>query len=138
MTAEEIKDLVRSGKLVFAGSPIYEVKVSKDFTGKEHWNIVCTTNGYTIGLTWQDGVTLNGLPDDFYALPKDYTEVIYKISNVNISEDHDQYVSTKKEEADKKFMKFKEVYGSGTRLYKTDYTGQLDRELTWELIDSYD
>jgi len=28
--------------------------------------IVCRTNYHTIGLTWKDGVTLNGRPSEFY------------------------------------------------------------------------
>jgi hypothetical protein len=38
--------------------------VAEDSTGQ--WFIVCTANDSAIGLTWLDGVTLNGKPDQFY------------------------------------------------------------------------
>lgn len=62
MTLEEIKAAVLAGKRVFHHSPIYEVKV--DFAG--NWLIVCNANNYCIGLTWRDGVTMNGEEKDFY------------------------------------------------------------------------
>lgn len=55
-TAQEIKSAVESGKRVFCGNRSYEV--IKDRIGQ--WLIVCSLNGYTIGLTHRNGETLNG------------------------------------------------------------------------------
>lgn len=30
------------------------------------WLIICDSNESCIGLTWQDGVTVNGKPDEFF------------------------------------------------------------------------
>jgi len=62
MTLQEIKAAVEAGKAVHWSNDAY--KVVKDKLGQ--WLIVCTLNDYTIGLTWQDGVTLNGREEDFY------------------------------------------------------------------------
>jgi hypothetical protein len=62
MTLEEIKQAVESGKVVYWASSAY--KVVKDCLGQ--WLIVCTLNDYTIGLTWLDGLTVNGKLEDFY------------------------------------------------------------------------
>ena len=61
MTLEEIKTAVKSGKKVHWISQIYEVV--QDRIGQ--WLITCI-NGSTIGLTHQDGVTMNGDPEDFF------------------------------------------------------------------------
>lgn len=61
MTLEEIKTAVLAGKRVLwvnAGTEVQHVK--------GHFYIVCLKNQYTIGLTWQDGTTLNGEPHEFY------------------------------------------------------------------------
>lgn len=61
MTLEEIKEAVLAGHTVYHHNPAYEVKHHNgDF------NIVCSLNQYTIGLTWLDGVTMNGKPEEFY------------------------------------------------------------------------
>jgi hypothetical protein len=62
MTLEEIKAAVESGRRVFQHNRLYEV--IKDNLGQ--WLIVCASNNYTIGLTWMDGVTMNGKPEDFF------------------------------------------------------------------------
>lgn len=62
MQLQEIKAAVESGKRVFQHSPMYEV--IKDSIGQ--WLIVCKSNSYCIGLTWQDGKTMNGKPEEFY------------------------------------------------------------------------
>lgn len=66
MTLDEIKAAVLAGKRVFWVSLNYEVwrRVSKN--GEENWGIVCLGNGHTIGLTWLDGVMMNGKPEDFF------------------------------------------------------------------------
>ena len=56
MTLQEIKNALSEGKRVFWKSTSYEV--IKD-------NIV-HTGGHIIGLTWTDGVTLNGKEEDFF------------------------------------------------------------------------
>ncbi len=62
MTLNEIKAAVEKGFEVFWRIPEY--KIVKDELGQ--WLIVCTLNNSVIGLTWSDGVTLNGEPDDFH------------------------------------------------------------------------
>ena len=61
MTLQEIKDAVLAGKKVHWMNELYDVVHAKD-----QWVTVCNRNGYTIGLTWQDGVTMNGSPEEFY------------------------------------------------------------------------
>lgn len=62
--AIEIRLAIDKGYKVYCGNPMYEV--IKDKIGQ--YLIVCKT-GYCVGLTWKDGVTLNG--DDFYAVIQD-------------------------------------------------------------------
>lgn len=62
MTLPEIKAAVERGERVYWSSIAY--KVVKDCLGQ--WLIVCSYNGYTIGLTWQDGITMNGQPEEFF------------------------------------------------------------------------
>ena len=62
MTLEEIKSAVESGKTVHWKTVGY--KVIKDNLGQ--WFIGCPQTNYYIGLTWCDGVTMNGKPEDFY------------------------------------------------------------------------
>lgn len=72
MTLEEIKAAVREGKKVHWCNDGYEVKLStfppmrSDVQPEEQWLIVFTPNGHAIGLTWTDGVTMNGKPEEFY------------------------------------------------------------------------
>lgn len=69
MTIEEIKEAVNSGKKVYCGNSAYEV--IKDKIGQ--WLIKCTLNDYCIGLTWQDGTTLNAKAEDFFIY--DFNEI---------------------------------------------------------------
>lgn len=62
MKAEEIKKAVDEGKTVHWSHEGYSV--IKDNLGQ--YLIYCSINGYCIGLTWRDGVTLNGKEQDFY------------------------------------------------------------------------
>jgi len=77
MTLEEIKAAIESGKHVCWSNRAYDV--IKDKLGQ--WLIVCgrsseksfsalraNLNGYTCGLTWLDGVTMNGNPDEFFTV----------------------------------------------------------------------
>jgi hypothetical protein len=38
--------------------------------GCDQWLIKCELNDHCIGLTWRDGVTMNGKPEDFF-IPED-------------------------------------------------------------------
>jgi len=59
-TAQQIRDLTDAGVTVYCGNTGYEV--IKDNIGQ--YMIRCKSNDYCVGLTWQDGVTLNGT--DFF------------------------------------------------------------------------
>ena len=61
MKLEEIKQAINEGKTVKWSNSLYTVKKY----GNEY-NIICSDNGYCIGLTWKDGVTMNGQEKDFY------------------------------------------------------------------------
>jgi hypothetical protein len=62
MNLIEIKTAVESGKVVHWGNSGY--RVIKDTIGQ--WLIRCDYNGYCFGLTWADGVTMNGKPEEFF------------------------------------------------------------------------
>lgn len=62
MTLAEIKTAVDLGETVYWSSPVY--KVVKDSLGQ--YSIKCTLNEHYIGLTHQDGITLNGREEEFY------------------------------------------------------------------------
>jgi hypothetical protein len=63
MTLEEIKAAVEAGKTVYHQTDDYQV--IKDGLGQ--WFITYLHGSrYTIGLTWRDGVTMNGKPEEFY------------------------------------------------------------------------
>ncbi len=67
MTLTEIKAAVEAGRKVYWASKNYEV--IKDSIGQ--WLILCLINGSCIGLTWQDGVTMNGAEVDFFTDKED-------------------------------------------------------------------
>tara|TARA_R110000824_G_scaffold174477_1_gene352649 strand:- start:274 stop:495 length:222 start_codon:yes stop_codon:yes gene_type:complete len=62
MNLEQIKATVESGKTVHWASKAY--RVIKDSIGQ--WLIRCDINGHCIGLTWKDGVTMNGKQEQFF------------------------------------------------------------------------
>lgn len=62
MTLQEIKDAIAAGKTVHWSNDIY--KVICDRNGE--YLIKCIVNNNCIGLTWRDGVTMNGKPKDFF------------------------------------------------------------------------
>ncbi len=62
MTLEEIKSAIENGKIVHWKHSGYIVL--KDRIGQ--YLIECLSNGHCIGLTWLDGVTMNGKEEDFY------------------------------------------------------------------------
>jgi len=77
MKLDEILEAVDCGKTVCWKQPNYVVKkttsetldpISLQYIPDEEYNIVCTSNQHTIGLTWTDGVTMNGKEEDFYIL----------------------------------------------------------------------
>jgi hypothetical protein len=62
MTLAQIKAAVDAGKTVHWANEGYVV--NKDRNGD--YLIVFTSNKSTIGLTWKDGVTMNGKPEEFF------------------------------------------------------------------------
>lgn len=62
MTLTEIKAAVDAGQTVHWANEGYTA--TKDRFGQ--YQIVFAANGSTIGLTWKDGVTMNGKPEDFF------------------------------------------------------------------------
>lgn len=63
MTLKEIKKAVQNGKIVCWKQNNYVV-----IKGKFEYLIKCLNNEHCIGLTWNDGKTLNGEEKDFYIL----------------------------------------------------------------------
>ncbi len=62
MTLEEIKAAVDAGKKVHWANLAYDVIKSR-FGG---YLILCSLNQSAIGLTWLDGTTMNGKPEEFF------------------------------------------------------------------------
>ena len=62
MTLAEIRDAVDGGRIVHWSNDAYRVV----HTLNDQWLILCELNGTVIGLTWRDGVTVNGDANDFY------------------------------------------------------------------------
>ena len=62
MTLQEIKTAINEGKRVFWKSEGYQV--IKDSINQ--YLIKCGYNNHCIGLTWRDGVTMNGNEEDFF------------------------------------------------------------------------
>lgn len=61
MTLEKIKAAVRFGLTVYYQTTAYVVE---EYAGQ--WYIYCAATNHRIGLTYRDGVTLNGKPSDFF------------------------------------------------------------------------
>ena len=61
MNADAIRAAVDAGHTVHWSNDNYRV-----VRGRAGYVIRCDSNGSCIGLTWRDGVTLNGEPGDFY------------------------------------------------------------------------
>lgn len=65
MNLQQIKQAVDGGKVVCWSNENYRVV----HDCKNQWLIVCGLNGYTTGLTWADGVTMNcNSEDEFFIL----------------------------------------------------------------------
>ena len=62
MNIQEIKTSVESGLVVHWATEAYRVIK----TGGGRWLIKCDINGHCIGLTWTDGVTMNGDENQFF------------------------------------------------------------------------
>lgn len=62
MTLDEIKAAVERGDTVHWSNTLY--RVIHDSVGQ--WLIICDANQSCIGLTWMDGVTMNGEPEQFF------------------------------------------------------------------------
>ena len=66
MNLKEIKASVESGETVYWANTAYRVIK----TDNGDWLIMCDINGDCIGLTHQDGVTMNGKEKDFFKFIK--------------------------------------------------------------------
>jgi len=62
MTLKEIKSAIADGKTVHYKSALYKVVLHMD----GEYILLCESTGHFIGLTWTDGVTMNGKESDFY------------------------------------------------------------------------
>ena len=72
MELEEIKRALAMGHKVFWKSNTYEV--TQDEVGQ--YLIHCLFNDSYIGLTWRDGVTMNGKEEDFFLVENNYKVII--------------------------------------------------------------
>ena len=63
MKLAEIKAAVMAGKTVHWASEAYVVTYAPQI---DEFLIKCLLNDTCIGLTWQDEVTMNGRPDQFF------------------------------------------------------------------------
>ncbi len=75
MKLDEIKQAIADGKTVHWQQSNYTVEKQTgetldvetlQYVPYEEYGIVCSNNGHTIGLTWTDGVTMNGKEEDFF------------------------------------------------------------------------
>lgn len=93
MKAEEIKAAVDAGKKVHWSNKSYQV-----IKGKDDYLIKGPT-GHAIGLTWEDGKTLNGKEEDFFlAEAVDLTTVPQKVADAIEDVFNSMKVRTKKVE----------------------------------------
>jgi hypothetical protein len=61
MTLEEIKKAIEEKKKVYWSNKSYEVIKEEDY-----YYVLYIPNSYAIGLTWLDGITLNGKEEEFF------------------------------------------------------------------------
>jgi hypothetical protein len=69
MNLSKIQSAVRAGKTVHWASTGYKIVLTILRDGTEQWLIGYNVGGRGenyIGLTWRDGVTLNGKPEEFF------------------------------------------------------------------------
>jgi hypothetical protein len=62
MSLNEIKTAVEAGQTVHWANVAYVVVKDR----LDQFLIVCKSNNSCVGLTWQDGVTVNGTPEQFF------------------------------------------------------------------------
>ena len=79
MYLQQIKDAVDRGETVHWASPAYTVKW---WERSQTYNVVCTHNGSAIGLTHQDGVTMNGAPIQFFKAGDDDAQTLAEVYNI--------------------------------------------------------
>jgi hypothetical protein len=65
MTLDQIKQAIENNERVFWSNLAYEV--IRDSIGQ--YLIICNLNDWCIGLTWLDGVTMNGDESEFFIHP---------------------------------------------------------------------
>lgn len=79
MNLDEIRAAVERGETVHWANDGYTVH--KD--GHGQWLIQCDWNLSCIGLTWNDGVTMNGRPEDFYVDMSEYNRIVRAEQRMN-------------------------------------------------------
>lgn len=84
MALEEIKAAVLAGKTVHWMNTGYVVV----HDSKDQWLIKFLPNDHCIGLTWADGVTLNGQPQDFFTDDKPVEFHVGETSALRSTEPH--------------------------------------------------
>ena len=78
MTLQEIKRAIEKGQTVnYRNSGI---EVQKTNAGQYH--IVTLSNNYRIGLTWSNGITVNGKPEEFFIQSKKETDFLNALDGV--------------------------------------------------------
>jgi hypothetical protein len=69
MTLQEIKDAVEAGKTVHWATTAYTILKDQLRDGKHQW-LIAYNHGQRdanyVGLTWRDGITVNGRPEQFF------------------------------------------------------------------------
>lgn len=70
MQLNEIRNAVKSGRTVHWSNSSYRVTCSTAADGSENW-LIKHDNGHAIGLTWLDGVTLNGKESEFFTVEQE-------------------------------------------------------------------
>ena len=68
MKLSEIKNAVNKGLTVCWSNSSYKVVCSHPKSYQTEYLIKCLSNNSCIGLTWRDGITLNGKEKDFFIL----------------------------------------------------------------------
>lgn len=69
MTLQEIKDAVEAGKTVHWATTAYTILKDQLRDGKHQWLIAYKRgqrDASYVGLTWRDGITVNGRPEQFF------------------------------------------------------------------------
>lgn len=63
MNLQEIKSAIAAGNTVCWKNPMYVVRKNGNL-----YDVECTANGDSVGLTWIDGVTMEGKEEDFFVM----------------------------------------------------------------------